>query len=133
MPLVAIGQVQEIFEINGFKLCVQTREVLVQNGVCDTYVSELSVDRNKSTVFEESICASYDNDVTIIRKGYLSIVEHYSSPVGWSIYYIFNFCESRVFQTRRISDSDKTNLNWEDFIEPSDEISSEYIIKEDNL
>jgi hypothetical protein len=106
---------KETYEAQGIRIEVEKQELLKLTEGCDGFLNVLTVKRRGNRVFTERICSVDSGDVVFVRKGYLTIVEHYSSPVGWSKYYIVDLCQGRLIITREIEEG--TEIDWEKFID----------------
>jgi hypothetical protein len=98
---------------------------LVDN--CSDYLHKISMRSANSTVFEVSFCGVDSKDVQFIQKGYLTVLEHYSSPVGWSEYVVFDICKKRIMLTRRIEEGEK--ISWDQFIDMNKDFKDNYIVR----
>ena len=98
--------------------------VKTDKGVCEVS-SDVRLTKDGKKIYQGQICSAELSDVKFIRKGYLTVVEHYSSPVGWSQFYVFDLCKMRLFVTKKLQES--PGLNWENFIDVSDEFNAKYI------
>jgi hypothetical protein len=115
------------YELNGFFFSIETNELdKITNG-CGAFLSKVRVMNGSKIVFNEVICVVEIDDIGFRQKGYLTIIEHYSSPVGWSQFYIFDVCKKRLIRTKKIEEG--TELNWSDFINPSPLLSTKFIEK----
>ena len=85
----------------------------------------LTVNNKTKNVFAQTICTAEIGDIQFLQKGYLTIIEHYSSPVDWAVYYIFDLCKGSVIKTKQIDEGIK--LRWEDFINPTAQTKKKYI------
>lgn len=115
----------ETFELLGYTVKLEKQELLKITDNCDGTLNKLSVSDNEKVVFNKTICTADIRDVLFVEKGYLTIIEHYSSPVGWSQYYIFDLCKRRVVVTKKIEEG--TELSWEEFIELDSGVKEKYV------
>ena len=92
---------------------------------CDGTLNILTVNNKTTSVFAQTICTAEVGDVRFLQKGYLTIIEHYSSPVGWTVYYIFDLCKGSFIKTKQIDEGIK--LVWHDFINPTAKTQEKYI------
>lgn len=94
--------------------------------ICDAS-SDLKLIKRGKQIYQEKICSAELTDVKVLVRGYLTVVEHYSSPVGWSQFYVFDLCKMRLILTKKLQES--PGLPWEQFIDISDEFNAKYIEK----
>lgn len=129
----SFGQIpdSEKYEAAGFTFKLEREELKVQTDGCTENRVMLSVMHNGVGSFSESFCVADKEDVRFHLKGYMTVVEHYSSPVGWTIFYIFDLCKKRVIVSKRIDEGQF--LHWEDFIEPAASTKERYIDKIEDL
>jgi hypothetical protein len=92
---------------------------------CSDYLNKITIKAGGKVVFENSICGVDVNDVQFIHKGYITVLEHYSSPVGWFEYIVFDVCKNRIITTKRIDEGVK--INWEEFIELKEPFKTKYV------
>jgi len=118
---------EDCFEVFDNTIKLEKEELTKVAKECDAVVNLLTMSTNSNQVFVETICTADIEDVRFTQKGYLTIVEHYSSPVGWTVYYIFDLCKSRLIKTKRIDEGVK--LIWNDFIDPNNVTKKNYIEK----
>lgn len=118
------GYSQEAVERIEFKINDMTVElrkylnVKTDQGVCEVS-SNVKLTKGGKEIYQRQICSAELTDVKIVTKGYLTVVEHYSSPVGWSQFYVFDLCKMRLFLTKKIQES--PGLPWEKFINVDNE------------
>ena len=86
---------------------------------------DIKLIKNGKQVYYERICAVDVEEVQIILEGYLTVIRHYSSPVGWSKAYIIDLCKERVIETKELGEG--TEINWIDFIELSNASREKYV------
>jgi hypothetical protein len=116
----------DIFSINGYSFRLDKKEMQKMVDGCGDILNSLSVQSQGKVLFSENICAVEMEDVRFTTKGYLTVLEHYSSPVGWTKYYIFDLCKKRLIKTRRIDETEE-RLVWEAFIELSESTRKKYV------
>jgi len=116
----------DTFSVNGYSFILNQKEMQEMIDGCGHILNTLKVQSQGRVLFSENICAVEIGDVRFTIKGYLTVLEYYSSPVGWTKYYIFDLCKKRVIKTRRIDETEK-RLVWEDFIELNDSIRKKYV------
>ncbi len=104
--------------------------VETDQGFCEVY-NELILLRGNKMIYKNSICAAELADVTITERGYPTVVEHYSSPIGWSQFYVFDFCKMRLFITKKIQES--SGLPWKKFIDPEPQFKAQFLEKEESF
>jgi hypothetical protein len=104
----------------------RSQSVKTPDGVCES-LSDLKIMNNGKQVYHEKICSVELDDVKVLERGYLTVVENYSAPVGWSQFYVFDFCKMRLILTKRLQES--TGLPWEDFIEMNEQFKAKYVEK----
>ncbi len=119
-------QPNETFSINGYGFKLDKKGMQKMTDGCGDILNKLSVQSQGKVIFSESICTVEIEDVRFTIKGYLTVLEHYSSPVGWTKYYIFDLCKKRLIKTRRIDETEK-RLVWEDFIELTEATKKKYV------
>jgi hypothetical protein len=130
--LTGNGYSQEAVEKIDFKIndiTVSLRKYLnvkTDQGVCEVS-GDVKLTRGGKKIYQEQICSAELPDVKIVTKGYLTVVEHYSSPVGWSQFYVFDLCKMRLLLTKKLQES--PGLPWEKFIDVSDDFKAKYIEK----
>jgi len=124
-------QKSELFTIEGYVFNDEQTQLtkLVEN--CSDYLHKISMKSAGSTIFERSFCGVDSKDVQFIQKGYLTVLEHYSSPVGWYEYVVFDLCKKRIMLTKRIDEGEK--FSWEQFIELKKDFKEKYIVKIQNF
>ena len=124
---------QEIIEQDEIKIGSVTlqlhkkRFVETNQGFCEAY-SELIILNGNKEVYKNAICTVELDDIKFREKGYLTVIEHYSSPVGWSQFYVIDFCKKRLYITKKLQES--LGLSWEKFIEPEQKFKDQYIEQE---
>ena len=115
----------------GYVVKVEKEELTKITNDCDAVANKVILIIGGRTIYTEAICTADIEDVRFTNKGYLTVVEHYSSPVGWTIYYIFDLCKNQLIKTKRIDEG--IELDWSDFIEPTQVTREKYIEKVTNL
>jgi hypothetical protein len=122
-------QAQEVekFEANGFVFSLSSKELKAITNGCSDFLASLKVTNSGRTIYSESFCIPDKKDVRFHLKGYLTVIEYYSSPVGWTKYHIFDLCKRRLMITRKIEENEV--LAWEDFIELKDITKKKFIEK----
>ena len=105
----------DIVEFDGYSLKLDKQELFDLKEGCDLVLNRITLEKQGKVIYSKSICATSLEDVVFIKKGDLTIVEHYGAPVGWSQYFIFDFCKSRLVLTKRLDEG--TILKWENFID----------------
>ena len=121
------SQQPETFIVNGCTFTLERKQLTKVVADCSDYLNKVTVKAESKIVFETTICGTDLKDVQFIHKGYLTVLEYYSSSVGWFEYHIFDVCKRRIIKTRRIDQGEK--LNWEDFIELSPDFKNKYVKK----
>lgn len=129
LSFVSFGQVPDSdrFEAAGFAFKLEKKALKVLTDGCSEVRVKLSVTNKGSNSFSEIFCVADKEDVRFNQKGYLTVIEHYSSPVGWTIFYVFDLCKKRVIVTRRIEEGE--SLVWEEFIDLKDSTKKKYVDK----
>ena len=117
----------ETYKLSGHVLKVEKQELLKLTNGCENIMNHLSLKNQKREVFSESICTAEIEDLSITKKGYLTVVEHHSSPVGWSKYYVFDLCKQRLVITKELDEG--TKLAWDHFITLDDSTKGKYVDK----
>lgn len=127
ISFASFGQMpdSEKYEAAGFTFKLERTELKVLTDGCTENRVTLSVMHNSSACLSEIFCVADKSDVRFNLKGYMTVVEHYSSPVGWAIFYIFDLCKKRMIVTKRIEEGQ--SLNWDDFIELKDSTKKKYV------
>ncbi len=115
----------DAFEANGLQLVVESKELtkLVDN--CGSILNRVCLKQGAKEVYKKTLCTTGFNEVLIRNKGYLIVVEHYSEPVGWSQFYVFDLCNRVLYLTKKLSES--AGLEWEKFIEMDSNFKDKYI------
>lgn len=101
--------------------------VETNQGFCEAH-SKLTILIGNKEVYKNVLCTVDLDDVKIIERGYLTVIEHYSSPVGWSQFYVIDFCKKRLFVTKKLPES--TGLSWKKFINLQEQFKNRYIEQE---
>src|SRR5258705_12418608 len=104
-------QLVETFRIEGYVFRHERQELKKLTDECSNYLNRVSMKDGGKVIFNNSICGVDINDVSFIQKGYLTILEHYSSPVGWFEYFVIDLCKKRIIKTKRI-DEGKGKFVW---------------------
>jgi hypothetical protein len=117
----------EKYEAVGFTFKLERKELKVLTDGCTENRVTLSVMHNGVACFSKIFCVADKSDIRFTQKGYMTVVEHYSSPVGWTIFYVFDLCKKRVIVTNRIDEGQ--SLNWDDFIELKDSTKKKFVEK----
>lgn len=125
--LKAQETITDVAEIDGYSLQLNKQELFEITEGCDLVLNRITLKNEEKTIYEKTICATTLEDIVIINKGYLTIVEYYGAPVGWSQYYIFDFCKQRLILTKRLDEGVK--VEWINFINPTVEFSKKYVEK----
>jgi hypothetical protein len=113
--------------IEGYSFSVKTELVSKVKDGCGLYWNNVMVaSPNKKTVFSNNLCGEDSKDVTFIQKGYMTILEHYSSSVGRFQYYIFDLCKKRMIKTKKI-DEGAGKFEWQEFIVMKEEFRKKYV------
>ena len=119
LPSFSYGQSPEVkdsFMYQGLEITLsQTSNIETPEGLCE-YWNTLTVREGDAVLFEASFCTVEDIDAKMVHKGYLTVIEHYSSPVGWSQFYVVDVVARKVFKTHPLQES--MGLPWEQFIDP---------------
>jgi hypothetical protein len=116
----------ETFKIEGYVFSHERQQLKKLTNECSDYLNRVSVKADGKVIFNNSICGVDINDVRFIQKGYLTVLEHYSSPVGWFEYFVFDLCKKRIIKTKRI-DEGKGKFTWEKFIELDQSFRKQYV------
>lgn len=129
LSFVSFGQVPESdrFEAIGFAFKLEKKALKVLTDGCSEIRVKLSVTHKGSNSFSEIFCVADKEDVRFNQRGYLTVIEHYSSPVGWTIFYVFDLCKRRLIVTRRIDEGE--TLVWDEFIDLKDITKKKYVDK----
>ena len=122
----------ETFKIEGYVFRHERQELKKVTNECSGYLNGVSVKAGGKVIFNSSICGVDLNDVRFIQKGYLTVLENYSSPVGWFEYLVFDLCKKRVIKTKRI-DEGKGKFAWDQFIEPDETFRKKYVAEVTNF
>lgn len=133
ISFASFGQIpdNEKYEAVGFTFKLERTELKTVNGDCTENRVALSVTQNGSACFSQIFCVADKSDVRFTLKGYMTVVEHYSSPVGWTIFYVFDLCKRRVIVTKRIEEGQ--SLNWDDYIDLNENTKRKYVESIKNL
>ena len=115
----------EKYTLLGFSICLEKQILSQITEECDAVINEVSLSYEEEELFKETICTPDVEDVLLVREGYITIIEHYSSPVGWSRYFVFDLCQRKVIKTKRLDEG--TELNWGDFIKLDSLTKEEYV------
>lgn len=121
------SQRPETFVVNDCTFSLERKQLTKVVDDCSDYLNKITLKTGGKVIFETSICGTDAIDVQFIHKGYLTVLEHYSSSVGWFEYYVFDVCKTRIVKTKRIDQGVK--LNWEEFIELKPDFKSKYVEK----
>lgn len=129
MSFAAFSQIpdSERYEAAGFVFKLERKALKALTDGCTENRVTSSVTHNSSACFSEIFCVADKEDIRFNSKGYITVVEHYSSPVGWTIFYVFDLCKKRVVVTRRIEEGE--SLAWEEFIDLKEVTKKKYVDK----
>jgi hypothetical protein len=130
MSLTSSGQTRmekDSFKSESFSLTLDKEELtgLVNN--CGSILNKISFFEDDNLTYNISLCTSDFEDITFIKKGYLTVIEHYSSPVGWSKYFVFDFCKKRIIETKTLGEG--TSIEWTSFIDFTSDFKKSTIAK----
>jgi hypothetical protein len=115
------------FRIDNVTVQLSKYQFVKEDQVLCEVSNSLKLIMNGKQIFHEKICTAELADVKIITRGYLTVVEHYSSSVGWSQFYVFDFCKMRLLLTNKLQES--PGLPWESFIDLRNDFKTQYIEK----
>lgn len=104
----------------------RSQSVKTADGICES-LSDLKIVNGGKEVYREKICSAHPDDVKVRERGYLTVIENYSAPVGWSQFYVFDFCKMRLILTKKLQES--SGLPWENFIEMNEQFKTKYVEK----
>ena len=120
---------EDTFEIEGYSFSMKTELVSKIKDGCGLYWNNVVVKSpSKKILFANNLCGEDNEDVTFIHRGYLTILEHYSSSVGIFQYYIFDLCKKRMIKTKKI-DQGPGKFSWEKFIDLDEEFKRKHVEK----
>ncbi len=119
------AKINDQFQLFDYTIKLEKKELQKILNNCDASINTITVNNSINNVYAETICTAEIDDVRFAQKGYLTIIEHYSSPVGWTVYYIFDLCKESIIKTKQIDEGIK--LTWYDFINPTTETEKKYI------
>jgi hypothetical protein len=133
VSFASFGQMpdSEKYEAAGFTFKLERKALKVLTDGCSENRVALSVMHNGSASFSDIFCVADKEDIRFNVKGYMTVVEYYSSPVGWTIFYVFDLCKKRLIVTKRIDEGQ--SLKWEDFVELTDATKKKYVDKVKDL
>jgi len=117
---------EDVFILEGYKFKIEKKELQKVTDGCGEILNRLTLENGSDLIFSETICTSEIGDIRFHTKGYLTVVERYSSPVGWTEFYIFDICKKRLIKTKRVEEG-QTNLGWEQFIELTESTRKKYV------
>lgn len=117
----------DTYKHDGYEVSI-SKEVLekLTNG-CESIHNTFSFYNGDKLIFEEVICTPEIDDLSIVRSGYLTVVQYYSSPVGWSKYFVFDFCKGRMDETLRLEEM--IEIDWDLYLSMRESDYSEYLEK----
>ena len=118
---------QDSVHVNEYFLKLEKRELLKVKDGCDLIQNIITLQKQGVVVFEKVICSVYLEDVEITQKGYLTVIDHYGSPVDWCQSYVFDFCKKRLIITDRMGEG--TQVNYLHFVDFRGEKKAELIEK----
>lgn len=116
------------FVVEGYAFNQDRVELTKVVDECSDYLNKITVKEGDKTIFTKSICGVDVSDVRFIHKGYLTVLEHYSSPVGWFEYVVFDLCKHRIITTKRIEEG-QGKFKWEEFISLDEAFKKKYVEK----
>lgn len=116
---------KEKLDINGVQILIYKYPMVKTDEELCEIPSDIKLIKGGKQVYYKRICAVELEEVQIRVKGYLTVIEHYSSPVGWSQFYVFDLCKMRLIITKRLAES--PGLPWNEFSNPTDEFSKQYV------
>lgn len=108
---------KEEFDLNGVQVLLYKYPMVKTDEELCEVPSVIKLIKEGKQVYYERICAVELADVEILAEGYLTIIRHYSSPVGWSKAYIIDLYKRRVIETKELDEG--TEIKWTDFIDLS--------------
>lgn len=113
--------------INEYELSLSKKEAVeTESGFCEVQ-NIISLNKGAGELQSFSVCTAELEDVQFVNKGYLTVIEHYSSPVGWSKYFVFDFCKKRMIETKKLDEG--TEIEWASFIDFNSEFEKSTIEK----
>ncbi len=113
------------FSLNGVQIFLYKYSMVeTDKGVCEVS-SNLRLVKAGKQVYQTQICSVELSDVEVLEKGYLTVIRHYSSPVGWSKAYIIDLCKGRLIETKELNEG--LTITWNDFIELSSATREKYV------
>lgn len=116
---------KEKLDINGVQILLYKYPMMkTEEELCEI-PSDIKLIKGGKQVYYNRICSVTMEEVQIRVKGYLTVIEHYSTPVGWSQFYVFDLCKMRLMITKRLEES--PGLPWDEFINPTNEFGKQYV------
>ncbi len=121
-------QTVESFVVDGYTFSQDRKELTKVVDECSDYLNRITVKSGSKTIFVQKICGEDINDVRFIHKGYLTVLEHYSSSVGWFEYIVFDLCKHRIITTKRIEEGQGI-FEWKEFITLDEAFKKKFVEK----
>ena len=122
---------KEELSIQGVQILLYKYSMVeTDEGVCEV-ASNLKLFKEGKLVYKTQICSVELGDVEILERGYLTIIRHYSSPVGWSKAYIIDICKERLIETKELDEG--TTIAWNDFVDLDSITKDKYVKKITNF
>ena len=95
---------------------------------CSDYLNKITLTVSGKKIYEVELCGVDESDVRFIHKGYLTVLERYSSAAGWFEYTVFDLCKKRIITTRRVEEG-TAKFAWEEFIKLEEPFKTKYVDK----
>lgn len=116
------------FVVEGYTFSQDRTQLTKVVNECSDYLNKVTMKTADKTIFEKSFCGTDEKDIHFIHKGYLTVLEYYSSSVGWFEYVVFDLCKHRIITTKRIEEG-QGKFKWEEFISLDEEFKNKFVVK----